>query len=168
MCCRLVVQGRLGQAAQQLERNDPLRYDEAHVLERLLQLLETLPSISRAAAPKGAGGAAASVDDFVASFEQWQQQCQQFAGACVRFMMPCRRNCWTHCVLTDEAAVRNNPNLETLMQLLLGNVDRLAEFSDTWYELLVARLVYSKPQMMKVCLGTLLVVLLLCSPVVDA
>jgi hypothetical protein len=36
------------------------------------------------------------------------------------------------------------------VQLLLGNVDRLAEFSDTWYELLVSRLVYSKPQMMKV------------------
>jgi predicted sugar kinase len=53
------------------------------------------------------------------------------------------------CMHDIDTDYRLNPSVEQLIMLLLGDDAAMEESSDTWYELLVARLLFKKPHMMK-------------------
>lgn len=122
---RTLVQGRVPEAVAMLQRNKALDYavGAARVLDRVCALLQQLPSLATV-----------------------QQTLESFEG---------RLNEWRADVteLAEQKEVRDNPSLSRLAELLLGNEQVLSEAAASWHELLVGRLLFSKPQAMKVCVA---------------
>lgn len=45
--------------------------------------------------------------------------------------------------------IKKDPNLETCLLILCGDETTLVELTNTWYELLVAKMIYQKPDISK-------------------
>lgn len=138
---KLVIHGRSPEARHLLSQHTQLQYENQEAYNDILEILNTIPSLTfrerfndqdgnnddNNASGRMAGiGGARSLDAFLMQFEMWQLSCRQ-------------------CM----AKHRHNPSIERLFMILLGDSDVLIQTAGTWYELLVARLLYSKPQMMK-------------------
>ena len=48
---------------------------------------------------------------------------------------------------SDDPSVISNPSIERLFSIFIGEPDTLAEIADSWYELMVAHLLYIRPHM---------------------
>ena len=118
----LLVQGRLTAVVDALNAAEAqlLQFVSADVWQQLLELIETLPSLT---------AHATSVTQLVALVRDYRLAVQRLASS--------------------SAALMSHPFLPYLLAVLAGDEQALATISPTWMQLLVARLIFNQPHTTK-------------------
>eukprot|EP00808_Paulinella_micropora_P014332 g67194.t1 len=116
---RLIVQGRVLEAMQRLQSSRQLQMRQRELLQTTLALLQNAPSVTHRQE---------ELTKFVLRFTAWQQHCFKARSQ------------------LDAAA---QPEWHLLFSLLLGDDNALRDVAQSWSELLVARLLWTKPHMLK-------------------
>jgi len=118
----LLVQGRLAAVVDALHAAEAqlLQFVSADVWQQLLELVETLPSLT---------AHATSVTQLVSLVRDYRLAVQRLASS--------------------SAALMSHPFLPYLLAVLAGDEQAIATISPTWMQLLVARLIFSQPHTTK-------------------
>ena len=118
----LLVQGRLTAVVDALHAAEAqlLQFVSADVWQQLLELIETLPSLT---------AHATSVSQLVALVRDYRLTVQRLASS--------------------SAALMSHPFLPYLLAVLAGDEQAIGTISPTWMQLLVARLIFNQPHTTK-------------------
>eukprot|EP00457_Paulinella_chromatophora_P002549 gb/GEZN01002554.1/.p1 GENE.gb/GEZN01002554.1/~~gb/GEZN01002554.1/.p1 ORF type:complete len:733 (-),score=82.05 gb/GEZN01002554.1/:245-2212(-) len=116
---RLLVQGRLLEAIDALSKSQQLLLRQPDLLRNTLLILQKAPSVYQREE---------ELSKFVLRFTAWQEHCRKWQGH----------------IDPDE-----EPDWYRLYGILLGDLDVLRQTAASWSELLIARLLYQKPHMLK-------------------
>jgi Nup85 Nucleoporin len=111
-----VIQGRIDSAIEMLASNVHLRHQHTSAVTQLVELLSSIPSVS---------ATRWNVEEFKSDFASWKQQLTA--------------------LLEAGTVLSSHSDIRTLVELLMGNRDVIAEYSESCHDMLTGYMLFAYP-----------------------